>query len=102
MSWDWDPFRHTEFGRTANDEVVIYCHNCGMEDNIGPMEGMLVSELIVKWLVHVRRSHKLTSEDTKTYSSPGKRFIPGPPLDTYVIKLDGAGGPREEVWGHYG
>jgi hypothetical protein len=98
VSWDWDPFRHTEFGRTANDEVVIYCHNCGMEDNIGPVEEMLVSELIDKWLQHVRRSHRMTPEDTRTYSAPGKRFVPGPPLDTHIIKLDG---DRTEVWGHY-
>lgn len=102
MSWDWDPFRHQEFGLTAENEVVLYCGNCGMEKNLGPMDGMFIETLVAAWREHVRRSHQITPEDTRTYSAPGKRFIPGPPLDTYVIKLDGAGGPREDVWGHYG
>ena len=102
MSWDWDPFRHAEFGTSAENHVVLYCGNCGMEKDIGPVETMTVKELLGRWHNHVVRSHRMTPADTKTYSAPGKRFIPGPPLDTCVLKLDGAGGPREEVWGHYG
>jgi hypothetical protein len=98
MSWDWDPFRHMELGRTADYKVVIYCHNCGMERNLDRGDDITLHEVWTAWERHVRESHKMTPEDTTTYSAPGKRFVPGPPLDTYVIKLDDN---RTEVWGHY-
>jgi hypothetical protein len=100
MSWDWDPYRHQEFGLTAEGNVVLYCGKCGMEKDIGPMVGMWVEALVVRWREHVRDSHKLTPEDTRDWSAPGKRWVPGPPEHTHVIRFEGAG-QRSDEYGHY-